>query len=155
MKHKAYTVTNKFTGECSNVYFKLSSPFYSCQINIQVDFYSYGGPRQSALVLGLYLAHCNSWWSIWWNENWQGKPRYFEKTCLNVILSTTNPTWTDLELKLGSSFSSYLIVRGYIVCIFYVSTSSRPRYSLFHRKLQIVSFVSCQRFRTFWTNRWF
>jgi hypothetical protein len=32
------------------------------------------------------------WWSIWWNEDWQGKPKYSEETCPSVTLSTTNPT---------------------------------------------------------------
>jgi hypothetical protein len=31
-------------------------------------------------------------WSNWWNEDWQGKPKYSEKTCPSAILSTTNPT---------------------------------------------------------------
>jgi hypothetical protein len=35
------------------------------------------------------------WWRIWWNENWQGKPKYSEKTCPSATLSTTNPTWPD------------------------------------------------------------
>jgi hypothetical protein len=26
------------------------------------------------------------------NEDWQGKPKYAEKTCPSAILSTTNPT---------------------------------------------------------------
>jgi hypothetical protein len=34
-------------------------------------------------------------WSNWWNEDWQGKPKYLEKTCLSATLSTTNPTWPD------------------------------------------------------------
>jgi hypothetical protein len=34
-------------------------------------------------------------WSNWWNENWQGKPKYSEKTCPSVTFSTTNPTWAD------------------------------------------------------------
>jgi hypothetical protein len=36
-------------------------------------------------------------WSNWWNEDWQGKPKYLEKTCPSVTLSTTNPTWPDTE----------------------------------------------------------
>jgi hypothetical protein len=33
----------------------------------------------------------------WWkNENWQGKPKYSEKTCPGATSSTTNPTWPDL-----------------------------------------------------------
>jgi hypothetical protein len=35
-------------------------------------------------------------WSIWWNENWQGRQKYWEKTCPNATLSTTNPTWSDV-----------------------------------------------------------
>jgi hypothetical protein len=35
-------------------------------------------------------------WSSRWNENWQGKPKYSEKTCPSATLSTTNPTWSDL-----------------------------------------------------------
>jgi hypothetical protein len=35
-------------------------------------------------------------WSNWWNENWQGKPKYSEKICLYATLSITNPTWCDL-----------------------------------------------------------
>jgi hypothetical protein len=32
-------------------------------------------------------------WSNWWNKDWQGKPKYSEKTCPSTTLSTTNPTW--------------------------------------------------------------
>jgi hypothetical protein len=53
-------------------------------------------------VLRPLLAYCTApddkwgWlWSNWWNENWQGKPKYSEKTCPSAILSTTNPTWPD------------------------------------------------------------
>jgi hypothetical protein len=35
-------------------------------------------------------------WSIRWKENWQGKPKYSEETCLSVTLSIKNPTWPDL-----------------------------------------------------------
>jgi hypothetical protein len=53
-------------------------------------------------VLRPLLAYCTApydrwgWlWSNWWNENWQGKPKYSEKTCPSAILSTTNSTWPD------------------------------------------------------------
>jgi hypothetical protein len=36
-----------------------------------------------------------------WNENWQGKPKYSEKTCPSATSSTTNPTWPDLDLNPG------------------------------------------------------
>jgi hypothetical protein len=45
------------------------------------------------------------WWWVWssrWNENWQGKPTYSEKTCPSPTLSTTNPTWPDLGSNPGS-----------------------------------------------------
>jgi hypothetical protein len=35
-------------------------------------------------------------WSNRWNANWQGKPKYCEKTCPSATLSTTNPIWPDL-----------------------------------------------------------
>jgi hypothetical protein len=46
----------------------------------------------------------DGWWRMWssqWNENWQRKPKYSEKTCPSVILSTTNPTCTELGSNLG------------------------------------------------------
>jgi hypothetical protein len=30
-------------------------------------------------------------WSNWWNEDWQGKPKYSEKSCPSATLSTTIP----------------------------------------------------------------
>jgi hypothetical protein len=45
------------------------------------------------------------WW-VWrnrWNENWQGKPKYPEKTCHSATLSITNPTWLDLSSNPGRS----------------------------------------------------
>jgi hypothetical protein len=41
------------------------------------------------------------WRIILWNEDWQGKPKYSEKTCPCVTLSTTNPTWPDPGLNPG------------------------------------------------------
>jgi hypothetical protein len=35
------------------------------------------------------------WWWLWRNANWQGKPKYSEKTCPSATLSTTNTTWPD------------------------------------------------------------
>jgi hypothetical protein len=42
------------------------------------------------------------WWRLWknwWNEDWQGQPKYSEKTCPSGTLSTTNPTWLDPGLN--------------------------------------------------------
>jgi hypothetical protein len=43
------------------------------------------------------MAYCASpgwlWWCRnWWNDDWQGKPKYSEKTCPSAALSTANPT---------------------------------------------------------------
>jgi hypothetical protein len=40
-------------------------------------------------------------WSNWWNEDWQGKQKYSEKTYPNATFSTTNPTWPDPGSNLG------------------------------------------------------
>jgi hypothetical protein len=32
------------------------------------------------------------WWRIWWNKDWQGKPKFSEKTCLSATSFTINPT---------------------------------------------------------------
>jgi hypothetical protein len=60
---------------------------------------------QPIWYVGHYLAYCTSpWWqtmmtvgSSRWNENWQGKQKYSEKTCPSATLSTTNPTLSGLE----------------------------------------------------------
>jgi hypothetical protein len=74
---------------------------------IIIIFYiiSWGGVRLSPL--GTSATNCpivpardnRWWWWVWscrWNKNWQGKPKYSEKTCSNATLSTTNPTWPDV-----------------------------------------------------------
>jgi hypothetical protein len=62
-----------------------------------------------ANVVGLSPLHCGHFWPIvrapddrwgwlwsnWWNEDWQGKPKYSEKTCPSATLSITNPTLQD------------------------------------------------------------
>jgi hypothetical protein len=58
-----------------------------------------------------YVGHCwpivpapdDRWWlwSNWWNEDWQEKSKYSEKTCPSATLSTTNPTWPDLGSNPG------------------------------------------------------
>jgi hypothetical protein len=59
----------------------------------------------SSRHVGHLLAYCTcpGWlwgWRILWNE-WQGKPKYSEKTCPDATLSTTNPTWPDPGLNPG------------------------------------------------------
>jgi hypothetical protein len=40
-------------------------------------------------------------WKNWWNDNWQEKLKYLEKTSSSATLSTINSTSSDLGLKLG------------------------------------------------------
>jgi hypothetical protein len=37
--------------------------------------------------------HPSGYNSSWWNENWQGKLKYWEKTCPSATLSATNSMW--------------------------------------------------------------
>jgi hypothetical protein len=37
----------------------------------------------------------DDFWSNWWNEYWQGKPKYSEKTYPIATLSTTKSHMTD------------------------------------------------------------
>jgi hypothetical protein len=41
----------------------------------------------------------DDFWSNWWNENWQEKPKYSEKTCPSAILSTTKSHMTRPGLE--------------------------------------------------------
>jgi hypothetical protein len=56
-----------------------------------------GGGTESTRHVGHWMAYCTCpgwlwWWRIWCSEDWQGKPKYSEKTCPSATLSTTNPT---------------------------------------------------------------
>jgi hypothetical protein len=41
----------------------------------------------------------DDFWSNWWNENWQGKPKYSEKTYPSATLSTTKSHMTRPGLE--------------------------------------------------------
>jgi hypothetical protein len=61
--------------------------------------------RTSATNWRIVPAPDDKWW-VWssrWNENWQRKPKYSEKTWPSVTLSTTNPTWPELSSNPGRS----------------------------------------------------
>jgi hypothetical protein len=63
--------------------------------------------------VGHWMAYCTCpgwiwWWRIWWNEDWQGKPKYSEKTCPNAALSTTNPTLPDPGSRGGKPATNLL-----------------------------------------------
>jgi hypothetical protein len=55
------------------------------------------GETESIWYCGNCLAYCTSpgWQVMSANANWQGKPKYSEKTSSSATLSITNPTWPD------------------------------------------------------------
>jgi hypothetical protein len=44
---------------------------------------------------------CDDDGEFWWNEDWQGKPKYSEKTRPSATLPSTNPTWPDPGMNPG------------------------------------------------------
>jgi hypothetical protein len=73
-----------------------------------VSFFSFlgWGEAESTWYCGHYWpivpAPVDRWWWLWrsrWNENWQEKRKYWEKTCPSATLFTTNPTWPDMDLN--------------------------------------------------------
>jgi hypothetical protein len=72
--------------------------FVLCCQRYSVFFFIVSGVGPSPLYCGHFWPIVptpdDRWlWSNWWNEDWQGKPKYLEKTCPSTTLSTTNPTW--------------------------------------------------------------
>jgi hypothetical protein len=71
-----------------NIIFLFIFNLYNAGGGVQLGFHS--APRPPIGLL------CSLWWLWWWrnwyNDDWQEKPRYSEKTCLSAALSTTNPT---------------------------------------------------------------
>jgi hypothetical protein len=61
------------------------------------------------------------WRIIQWNEDWQGKQKYSEKTCPSATLSTTNPTWPDPGLnpcrRGGKPATNRLSYGAALICI--------------------------------------
>jgi hypothetical protein len=74
-------------------------------------------------------------WSNWWNEDWQGKPKYSEKTRPSATLSTTNPTWSDPGSNPGRSGGK--------------PTTNRLSYGA-TLSASLTSAYSLRFFRTFW-----
>jgi hypothetical protein len=63
----------------------------------------------SATNWSIVTAPDDRWW-VWssrWNENWQGKPKYLEKTCPSATLSTTNPTYPDPRWNPDTALGRY------------------------------------------------
>jgi hypothetical protein len=65
--------------------------FYYLNIWGSSPYWVHSAPRPL-----LACCTCPGWlwgWISWWNKRfWQWRPKYSEKTCLDAILSTTNPT---------------------------------------------------------------
>jgi hypothetical protein len=96
-------------------YFELSTYVYICYpffyTVIVVEGWSLTG---STHHIGHQLACCTCYgwlweWRIWWNHDWQGKRKYWEKTYPSATLSTTNPTWPDrARTRTGAVGSQWL-----------------------------------------------
>jgi hypothetical protein len=91
--------------EIPNSIFKLKLPQKFCYF-LLADKRMYAVAKFFFWWGGTYVTrYCGHFWPIvqpqmidegdWWNEDWQGKPKYSEKTCPSPTLSTTNPTWPD------------------------------------------------------------
>jgi hypothetical protein len=70
------------------------------------DYYHYWGETESTWYCGHYWPTVPTsdtiwlwFWSNWWNEDWQRKPKHSEKTCPSATLSTTksHKTWPGRE----------------------------------------------------------
>jgi hypothetical protein len=78
--------------------------------------YCVGGVRMSLLGMQATTGHIVSalddWW-VWssWNENWQGKLKYSEKTSPSAILSITDPTWPEVGSNTCSNIGKPLTNR--------------------------------------------
>jgi hypothetical protein len=65
---------------------------------MSLHFFILSGVRLSLLVLRPLLAYCTSLrlWRNWWNEDWQGKPKYSGKKPAPAPLCPPQiPTWLD------------------------------------------------------------
>jgi hypothetical protein len=83
-------------------YLHVNFTFYFSTLIFFFKFACGGGGVQAGSTrhVGHWMAYCTCpgwlwWWRNWWNEDWQGKPKYSEKTFPSATLSTTNPTWPD------------------------------------------------------------
>jgi hypothetical protein len=64
----------------------------------------------------------DDFWSNWWNEDWQGKPNYSEKTCPSAALSTTKSHMTRPGLEprtavVGSQWLTAWAMARPLLCI--------------------------------------
>jgi hypothetical protein len=94
---------------------------------LSIFLISWGGVRLSPLSTSvtnwpIVPVPDDRWvWNIWWNENWQGKPKYSEKTCPSATLSTTDPTCLSLARTRAAAAGSRRLTacamaRSFILC---------------------------------------
>jgi hypothetical protein len=60
---------------------------------------SLGTAATSGLLYKPQMIDDDDFWSSWWNEDWQGKPKYSEKTCPSATLSTIKSHMTRPRLE--------------------------------------------------------
>jgi hypothetical protein len=97
-----YTIEN---GEREYIFITL---FWYENNSDQFNSISWGGVRLSPLVMLATIWPIvpapDRWWGLWtsrWKENWQGKPKYSDKTCSSATLTTANNIWPDLGSNPG------------------------------------------------------
>jgi hypothetical protein len=74
-------------------------------------------------------------WSSRWNEKWQGKPKYSEKTFPNATSSTTNPTWLTWARKEWADITSRRFATVYLfICLFIVFNDLSISYWVYVRQ---------------------
>jgi hypothetical protein len=103
-----------------------------CALIVHYSFlFSHGGGGGSGVLsgstrhVGHWMAYCTCpgwlwWWRIRWNEDWQAKPKYSEKTYPSATLSTTNPTcqtraWTRAAAVGSQRLTAWAMARPIIV----------------------------------------
>jgi hypothetical protein len=89
---------------------------YSTYINVKYYFFYYwwgtakslGTAATSGLLYKPQMIYEDDFWSNWWNEDWQGKLKYSEKTCPSATLSTTKFDMTRPELEPRTTAVGYV-----------------------------------------------
>jgi hypothetical protein len=79
--------------------FSLSTQYYYYYYYWWCGTKSLGTAATSGLLNKPQMIDEDDFWSNWWNEDWQGKPKYSEKTCPSATLSTTKSHMTRPGLE--------------------------------------------------------
>jgi hypothetical protein len=129
------------------------------QSSSQIIFFYYwwGGTKSlgtaatSGLLYKPQMIDEDHFWSNWWNEDWQGKPTYSEKTCCSATLSTTNPTRPNLSVAAGTIATLWFHYSGFQAAFTEQlpskwSYSSQYVYSAVKRNFHISIRINCNQF---------